>query len=140
MKAEETRKKLYMELSKQFSRFDPGDPTVNFPSPSFEKPKMFETKKNDLISSSIDSQFVKGISFERKSEVSNTPTEIYSMKELINTNKENMRTLSYDTKVIKAQLALVKKKEWQDILFSDVNLFENINIISEMKKLFHIKI
>ena len=60
------------------------------------------------------------------------------MKELINANSENMRTISYDEKVVKTQLALVKKKEWQDILFEDVDWFKKIDLTSGIKRLFKI--
>ena len=58
------------------------------------------------------------------------------MKELINSNPETMSTFTYDEKVMKKQLALVKKKEWQDILFEDIDWFMQIDITSPIKKFF----
>ena len=59
------------------------------------------------------------------------------MQALISTNPEGMQTLAYDEKVVKKQLALVKRKEWQDILFSDVDWFMQIDLTSGIKKLFN---
>lgn len=158
MKADETRRNLINELNAKFSETgsffgaseDPGDPIITFPSPTFEKPKMFEPLKVSVdnttnLMSSIP--VVKGMGFRDNSNVVGTPTnkkkiinekpqEIYSMKELIDSNPEGMRTLSLDTKTIKAQYAIVKRREWQDILFEDVNWFQPIDITFGLKKLF----
>lgn len=60
------------------------------------------------------------------------------MKELINSNPDGMRTLSIDNKTVKAQYALIKKKEWQDILFEDVDWFRKIDLYGSFKKIFGI--
>lgn len=166
MNAEETRKRLKMELEAQFLNdnfnmskekedaqakssvdtvlsFAPGEPVVTFPSPTFEKPKMFMPKSitEHETSSSITSKTVKGIGFSNKigstKKVTKGTGEIYDMQALISTNPEGMQTLAYDEKVVKKQLALVKRKEWQDILFSDVNWFMQIDLTSGIKKLFN---
>ena len=162
--AEETRKRLKMELEAQFLNdnfnitkgdaqtkssvntvlsFAPGEPVVTFPSPTFEKPKMFMPKSitENETSFSITSKTVKGIGFSNKIEntkkVTKGTSEIYDMQALISTNPEGMQTLAYDEKVVKKQLALVKRKEWQDILFSDVDWFMQIDLTSGIKKLFN---
>lgn len=147
MKAEEIRCRLISELEAQFSGKDvslttPEEPVITFPSPSFEKPKMFETKTSPSLEFHVDSTIpvVKGIGFKNKRTDSSIAVEenkeIYSMKELIDSNLENMQTFSYDEKVVKTQLALVKKRDWQDILFDDVDWFMKIDIISGIKRLF----
>lgn len=153
MKAEETRANLIKELNAQYHQTGsffsapkiPDGPVTHFPSPSFEKPKMFEPIKigtfNSLNATS-DIPAVHGIGFKdnvvvkKKVKHESAPQEIYNMKELINSNPEGMRTLSYDTKTIKEQYALVKRREWQDILFYDVNLFKPIDITSSFRKFF----
>lgn len=166
MTTEEIRKRLKTELEAQFLNddfnmsdvkedaqakssvntvlsFAPDEPIVTFPSPTFEKPKMFIPKSTTEheISSSITSKTVKGIGFSNKIESTKKVTkdtgEIYDMQALISTNPEGMQTLAYDEKVVKKQLALVKKKEWQDILFSDVDWFMQIDLTSGIKKLFN---
>ena len=161
MKAEETRLRLMNELQAQFSKTDVTSSTVSDTNTtkfifkqnedlyvekiSLDKPKMFMPKESgrlEIITDSLSTP-VKGIGFtnttnEFSSTKLNGNQEIYSMKELINTNPENMRTLSFDEKVVKAQLALVKKKEWQDILFEDIDWFKKIDITSGIKKLFRI--
>ena len=166
MNAEKTRKRLKTELEAQFLNdnfnmsnekkdaqvkssvntvfsFAPNEPVVTFSSPNFEKPKMFMPKAiaEHEASSSITSKTVKGIGFSNKIEstknVTKSMDEIYDMQALISTNPEGMQTLAYDEKVVKKQLALVKKKEWQDILFSDVDWFMQIDLTSGIKKLFN---
>lgn len=152
MKTEDVRNNLIKELNMQFSKtgmsFDtqkgPDDPITTFPSPTFEKPKMFEPKNLtgfDIGSSSTEIPAVRGIGFKNNNLDTKTSDaqEIYNMKELINSNPDNMRTLSYDTKTVKAQYALIKRKEWQDILFEDVDLFKPIDLYSGFKKFFHIR-
>ncbi len=155
MKAEETRRNLINELNTKFAKTgsffgiseDPGDPVITFPSPTFEKPKMFEPLKINTTESNVFSEIheVRGIGF--KDNIGNTPNsyknkpvEIYNMQELIKSNPEGMRTISLDTKTIKALYALVKRREWQDILFEDVDWFKPIDITSGIKKMFHISI
>lgn len=144
--AEEIRKKLISELNAEFSAskntpsisFAPDEPIVTFPSPSFEKPKMFEPSKigNENF---INDKLVKGIAFKTskaESAKKQKTDEIYSMKEFINSNPANMSTFSYDEKIMKKQLALVKKKEWQDILFEDIDWTMQIDLVSPIKKFF----
>lgn len=147
MKAEEIRLKLTNELQAQFSKTD----IMSFAPKKVDdciikesKPMMFMPKSNseeDKIISDILAP-VKGIGFKNTTDISeiriNDNQEIYNMKELIGTNPENMRTISYDENVVKAQLALVKKKEWQDILFDDVDWFMKIDLTFGIKKLFKI--
>ena len=158
MKAEETRKNLIKELNMQFAKAsnkaeDPGDPVITFPSPVFEKPKMFEPLKINIDSKSNSSESserlaVKGIGFkDTTTNISNISKEkriyndesieIYDMKKLIQSNPEGMRTLSIEPKTMKAQFALIKRKEWQDILFRDVDLFKEIDLATGIKKMFH---
>ena len=160
MKAEETRKNLIKELNMQFAKAsncfskveDPGDPVITFPSPSFEKPKMFEPLKinnenKNNFSESSDIFSIKGIGFKdatiitgdiskEKKIYSDEPIEIYDMKKLIQSSPEGMRTLSIEPKVVKSQFALVKRKEWQDILFGDVDWFKEIDLTAGFKKIF----
>ena len=150
MKAEETRRRLISELETQFSKADvnftafktPDDPATNFPSPSFDKPKMFMPKTSGRLEMITTSEIpaVNGIGFKNSKSTNkiklNENQEIYSMKELINMQPENMKTLSYDEKIVKTQLALVKKKEWQDILFEDIDWFKKVDVVSGIKNLF----
>ncbi|MBQ9314133.1 MAG: hypothetical protein IJ220_03910 [Clostridia bacterium] len=152
MKAEDTRKKLISELNAQLSELNgrhniqikSKDSMKSFSIPAFEKPKLFEpqTSKNSEISlNTLDTQSIKGIGFKEDNHSNSTdytPKEIYNMKEFIQSNPENMQTFSYDVKVVKAQLALVKKKEWQDILFEDVDWFKKIDLTSGIKKFLRI--
>lgn len=146
VKAEEIRKKLMAELNAELSAarsttsisYAPDEPIVTFPSPSFEKPKMFEPSKigNENF---INDKLVKGIAFKTskaESAKKQKTDEIYSMKEFINSNPANMSTFSYDEKIMKKQLALVKKKEWQDILFEDIDWSMQIDLVSPIKKFF----
>lgn len=143
VKAEEIRFKLMTELRTQFSETDANllaTPKTELDTPIIEKPKMFIPKTSgrlEIVTEDISAP-IKGIGFKNTTEnVKDVESqEIYSMKELITTNPDNMRTFSYDEKVVKAQLALVKKKEWQDILFEDVDWFKPIDITSGIKKLF----
>ena len=158
MKAEETRKNLIKELNMQFAKAsnkaeDPGDPVITFPSPVFEKPKMFEPLKINIDNKSNSSESserlaVKGIGFKdttinisniskEKRIYNDESIEIYDMKKLIQSNPEGMRTLSIEPKTMKAQFALIKRKEWQDILFRDVDLFKEIDLATGIKKMFH---
>lgn len=148
MKAKETRFRLMTELQAQFSKTDAALFTTsknNIEASTFDKPKMFMPKVSgrlEMVTDSLSTP-VKGIGFKNTTvEIPSTENienqEIYSMKELINANPENMRTISYDEKVVKAQLALVKKKEWQDILFEDVDWFKKIDLTSGVKRLFRI--
>lgn len=165
MNAEETRKRLKMELEAQLLNgnfntsdldskleakpststvlnFSPGEPIVTFPSPTFEKPKMFMPRSTHAheSSSSIASKAVKGIGFSNKTlsakSADKVAGEIYDMQALISASPEGMQTLAFDEKIVKKQLALVKKKEWQDILFSDVDWFMQIDLTSGIKKFF----
>lgn len=148
MKAKETRFRLMTELQAQFSKTDATLLTTSkkdIEAPTLDKPKMFIPKTSGRLEMVTDtlSTPVKGIGFKNTTvEIPTTKNvenqEIYSMKELINANPENMRTISYDENVVKAQLALVKKKEWQDILFEDVDWFKKIDLTSGIKKLFKI--
>lgn len=151
MKAEETRKKLISEINKQFSKVNSYsaekgtqegtlDEMMAF---KLEKPKMFEPNQisnEKIIPNTLDIQTVKGIGFKSSGIAPlggwNKPKEIYSMKELIDSNPENMQTFSYDTKTVKAQVGLIKRKDWQDILFSDVDLFQPIEFGTTLKKIF----
>ena len=142
MKAEETKKRLYNELNKEFATNsffgskEATEETSTFSLGSI-KPKMFEPKVSNNVqptSNSIDMQSIKGIGFNDK--VNEKSQEIYSMKELIKSNPENMQTFSYDPKIIKAQYALVKKRNWEEILFSDVDWFKPIDLSSGFKALF----
>lgn len=144
MNAEEIRKKLMNELNAELSAskdtpsisFAPDEPIVTFPSPSFEKPKMFEPIKNG-DANFINDKLVKGIAFKNKKvENQKTTGEIYCMKEFINSNPASMSTITYDEKVMKKQLALVKKKEWQDILFEDIDWSMQIDLATPIKKFF----
>lgn len=147
MKAEEMRFRLMTELQAQFSKTDA---TLNTPvnietdTIKLDKPMMFMPKSTGRLELEKDnfSSPIKGIGFKNTTGTISTKLnenqEIYNMKELIGTNPENMRTISYDEKVVKAQLALVKKKEWQDVLFEDVDWFKKIDITSGIKKLFRI--
>lgn len=157
MKAEETRLKLMNELHMQFSKTDAisnpisnkvvNDVTlntdINIEKISLGKPKMFipkEMGRLEIVTGAMDTP-VRGLGFKNTTDEFTKISEnqeIYSMKELINTNPENMVTLTFDESVVKAQLALVKKKEWQDILFEDVDWFMKIDIASGLKKLFRI--
>lgn len=148
MKAEEIRKKLMKELSEQLSveekattiTFAPDEPVVTFPSPSYEKPKMFEPLNitNVKKSRAINDSIVKKIGFETSNiegkKMKSIPCEIYDMGDFINSNPNTMSTFTYDEKVMKKQLALVKKKEWKDILFEDIDWFMQIDISSPIKK------
>ncbi len=142
LKAEETRKRLYDELNSEFvgdGFFGNQEETVgtNTFSLGSIKPRMFEPKVSNNVqptSNSIDMQSIKGIGFNAK--VNEKSQEIYSMKELIKSNPENMQTFSYDPKIIKAQYALVKKRNWEEILFSDVDWFKPIDLSSGFKALF----
>lgn len=142
MKAEETRRRLISELESQFnSQIAQEDSVINFPLPTFEKPNMFMPKESGRLEMLIESTetSIKGMGFRKSSEKINDTTkvqEIYSMKELITANPNNMRTLSYDENVLKTQLALVKRKEWQDSLFEDVDWFKQIDILGGIKRLF----
>ena len=99
----------------------------------FDKPKLFEPKAAESIQvkpNTLDIQSVKGIGFKSNEDsnwINNKQQEIYDMKALIQSNPENMQTFSYDTKVVKAQLSLVKKKDWYDILFEDIDWFKKID-------------
>lgn len=166
MNVEETRKRLKMELEAQLLTgnfntsdldsklktksstnavlsFSPNEPIVTFPSPSFEKPKMFIPRPTHEHESScsIASKTVKGIGFSNKTlpvkAADKVADEIYDMQALISASPEGMQTLAFDEKVVKKQLALVKKKEWQDILFSDVDWFMQIDLTSGIKKFFN---
>ncbi len=148
--AKETRDKLIKELNAQFSSpnesesisFAPDEPIVTFPSPTFEKPKMFEPVScvNVKKTETTNNKIVKGIGFAATNyENRNSQkvlSEIYNMKEFINSNPETMSTFIYDEKVMKKQLALIRKKDWHDILFEDVDWFMQIDIVSSIKKLF----
>lgn len=165
MDVEETRKRLKMELEAQFLNgnfntsnsetdvetknsentvlsFAPGEPIVTFPTPTFEKPKMFmpKTVNKTQTLESITSKAVKGMAFSNKSQVTKnakkTTEEIYDMQAWINANPEGMETITYDENVVRKQLALVKRKEWQDILFSDVDWFMQIDLTSGIKNFF----
>lgn len=143
MKAKDVRNKLTQELQAQFSNADaslfaPGEPVINFPSPSFDKPKMFEPIKHYKGSEgSTDSFNIKGIAFgDKNGEQKLENNEVYNMQELIASNPENMSTILYDEKVLQTQLALVKKRDWYDMLFSDVDLFKPIDFGMSVKKLF----
>ena len=145
MKAEETRYRLMTELQAQFSKTDAPlimPQSMETKTSGYDKPKMFipkDTGRLEMVSETISTP-IKGIGFKNTTEViSETKIEnqeIYSMKELITNNPDNMRTFSYDEKIVKAQLALVKKKEWQDILFEDVDWFQKIDLLSGIKKIF----
>lgn len=150
MKAEEIRKKLMIELSEQLLAeekattitFAPDEPVVTFPSPNLEKPKMFEplnianVKKNETINDNI----VRGIGFQTSNieskKMKNVSCEIYDMGDFIGSNPNTMSTFTYDEKVMKKQLALVKKREWQDILFEDIDWSMQIDLVSPIKKFF----
>lgn len=141
MKADETRKKLIKELNAQFE--ESADSIVHeeeredlmkyFSLKMFDKPKLFEPKATESIQvkpNTLDIQSVKGIGFKSNEDsnwINNKQQEIYDMKALIQSNPENMQTFSYDTKVVKAQLSLVKKKDWYDILFEDIDWFKKID-------------
>lgn len=148
--AKKTRENLIKELNAQFSTEGkttsvssvPDEPVVTFPSPTFEKPRMFEPVGGITFNKTetINNKIVKGIAFSNttseKPKTKNNSYEIYNMKEFINSNPETMSTFTYDEKVMKKQLALVKKKEWQDILFEDIDWFMQIDITSPIKKFF----
>ena len=150
MKAEETRYRLMTELQAQFANINTLSTDVNntaetFDDTSLEKPRMFIPKTSESLSVEVEASqdTIKGIGFANTIIDTNTKPnevkEIYNMKEFIATNPENMQTFSYDTKIIKTQMALVKRKEWQDILFSDVDWFMKIDITSGLKKIFGFK-
>lgn len=143
MKAKDVRNKLTKELQAQFSiagasLLAPNEPVINFPNPSFEKPKMFEPIKDDNCSEFSTNTFnVKGITFKNKKVTSKVDnSEVYSIQALISSNPESMSTILYDEKVLQTQLALVKKRDWYDMLFSDIDLFKPIDLGMSVKKLF----
>lgn len=147
MKAEETRQRLMFELKAQFdgtsSTSDtPDEPVVTFPSPNFEKPKMFMPKEAGRLEMTNDFN-VHGIGFAEKSitqnpqnSINNEEIEIYNMQDLIATNPVNMKTITYDENVVKKQMGLVKKRDWQDILFEDIDWFKQIDLVAGIKKIF----
>lgn len=146
MKTEETRKKIMFELQAQFqetgsssvSSHAPDDPVVSFPSPTFEKPKMFMPKDSGRLEMTADFN-IHGIGFaDEKNNVKSKDIEnieIYNMQDLIATNPVNMKTITYDENAVRAQLGLVKRKDWQDILFEDVDWFKKIDLKASFKKL-----
>jgi len=150
LKAEETKKRLIYELNMKYEApnelLDVKENTSkSFSTQLFGKPKMFEPsniQNNTTSSNPLNMESIRGIGFKTKENSQlidakkSKPKEIYNMKEFIKSNPENMQTFSYDTKVVREQLALVKKKEWQDILFNDVDWFHQINITSGLKKMF----
>lgn len=98
----------------------------------YNKPNLFEPIRLDGTSKEFEISPVVGMGFKdsipsNASSQTNKSEEIYNMKEFINSNPENMKTFYYDTKTVKTQYALVKRKEWQDILFSDVDWFKPIS-------------
>ena len=156
MKAEDIRHRLIFELQAQFSETGlnndassgPEEPVITFPSPTFEKPQMFMPKETGRLELETDYN-IKGIGFADNSNSNQNPNpnsipsktnnknmEIYSMKELIEANPANMQTIIYDENVAKKQLGLIKKVDWQDILFQDVDWFKPINVFSGIKKFF----
>lgn len=115
MEPEDVRKNLIKELNGKYN-----------------KPKLFEPVKLGDENKGFEISPVIGMGF--KDSVSNGASfangreqEIYNMKEFINSNPEDMKTFYYDVKTVKTQYALVKRKEWQDILFGDVDWFKPIN-------------
>lgn len=165
MKAEETRVRLIAELEAQFSgagattvvqsasknavlgsviQYAPKENVTNMSFLDFDKPKMFIPKDSGRLEMQVTETIpaVRGIGFKDAGAEETTLNilenhEIYSMKELIDKNPENMQTFSYDESVMKTQLALVKKKEWHDLLFEDIDWFKNIDLLSGIKRLFN---
>ena len=151
MKAEETRKIFIQELNAQFSglgTFSGGLKEQKregnvVSSTTLEKPKMFAPK---AISTpiSLDIQPIRGMGFKDTKVDKILPSveteEIYDMQALIESNPEGMRTLSYDTKTIKAQMALVKKKEWLDVMFEDIQWTKSIDLVGGIKSMLKKKI
>lgn len=62
----------------------------------------------------------------------------YNIKEICDTNKDNMITIEYGT--IPAERALVVKKTWKDILFAEVDLNKQIDVWGAVKKFCSIQI
>ena len=115
MKPEDVRNNLISELNVKYN-----------------KPKLFEPVKLENTSNGFEISPIVGMGF--KDSISNGTSfssgreqEIYNMRDFINSNPESMKTFYYDTKTVKTQYALVKRKEWEDILFGDVDWFKPID-------------
>lgn len=80
----------------------------------------------------LDEQLSKIYSAKKTSKV------VYNMKDICDTNKENMITIEYAT--IPAERALAVRKTWKDILFAEVDLNKQIDVWGAVKKFCKIQI
>ncbi|MBO5178908.1 MAG: hypothetical protein J6B87_00985 [Clostridia bacterium] len=80
----------------------------------------------------LDEQLSKMYSAKKASKV------VYNMKDICDTNKENMITIEYAT--IPTERALTVKKTWKDILFAEVDLNKQIDVWGAVKKFCKIQI
>lgn len=83
----------------------------------------------------LDEQLEKIYSDKKKQSTSNI---VYNMKNLCDSNKENVITIEYGT--IPAERALAVKKTWKDILFAEVDLNKQIDVWGAVKKFCKIQI
>ncbi len=146
MKAKKNRHRLSSELNEQHTKANDKSNLSTIHNASigeYGKPQMFMPQGDENLENTknITENTVKGIGFvntqEEVSALKNDGVEIYNMQEFIASNPVNMKTFSYEPETTQTtQYALVKKRNWQDILFGDVDLFKKIDLTAGLKKLF----
>lgn len=128
MNEQEIRRRISKDLEKELNK--PSKPMMFIPKPA---------PKAEPLNSDLGIK-INGIGFLNsldvvKNEPEVTLQEIYSIKELICSNPESMATIAYDEKILRASMELAKRRDWQDILFADVDWNMKIDIIANLKKL-----
>lgn len=108
--------------------------TDNYFANMIEKSRQVKTLPKHAIALELDEHDRKVLDEElgniykaKKNEV-----PVYNMKEICDTNKSNTVVIDYST--IPAERALVVKKTWKDVLFSDIDFKKQIDVWGAVKR------
>ena len=139
MLSNDVRNKLYKELELQLDNKQFFNATDYYSSNSKKQPKVNEktftstnityaNPSNNIEKSYDYTNAIKGISFSNKIEVTKKTKsikdlsledrKIYKIADLLSANLEETIVIPYN--VLPTSLALVKKFDWKDVLFSDI--------------------
>lgn len=112
------------------------DTTSNYYANMIEKSRQIKTVPKHAIALDL-SEYDRRVLDEQLSRLysakkEQTKTPIYNMKEIYENNKANTVVIDYST--IPTERALVVKKNWKDVLFSDIDLNKQIDVWGAVKR------
>lgn len=99
-----------------------------------EKSRQVKTLPKHAVALELDEHDRKVLDEELGKIYANKKMEapVYNMKEICDTNKSNTVVIDYST--VPAERALIVKKTWKDVLFSDIDFNKQIDVWGAVKR------